>query len=70
VAVCNDLRRRYRQPSAHHQRRLTHRLTQWMTKKGKGKGKKTSLMGIPFSRSPKPDMATVLPSHDIDGVAE
>jgi hypothetical protein len=41
-----------------------------MTKKSKGKGKKTSLMGIPFSRSPKHDTAKMLPSQDIDGLAE
>jgi hypothetical protein len=41
-----------------------------MTKKGKGKGKKTSLMGVPLSRSPKYDMAKILTSQDIDGVAE
>jgi hypothetical protein len=32
--------------------------------------KKTSLMGIAFSRSSKSDMAKVLASPDLDGVAE
>jgi hypothetical protein len=36
----------------------------------KGTQKKSSLMGINLSRTKKADMAQVLPSNDLDGIAE
>ena len=39
-------------------------------KLGRKKKAKTSLMGIPFSRSHKYDMAKVLVSSDLDGIVQ
>jgi len=36
----------------------------------KGTQKKTSLMGINFSRDKKQDMSQILESNDLDGIAE